>query len=107
MAAFLIACALTMAQPPGPHAAEGARVPAPVAVPDRRPAYRVLRAVDGQTLVVSQWGWTTKVRLIGVAPLQVGGDKKASDTFASRSLTRLFGGRTVHLRYEGNPPLDG
>ena len=102
MVAIFIACALTTAQPPGPHAA-GAGTPAPATVPSERTGFRVLRVTDGQTLVLSTEGRTSSVRLLGVARFGPTGDGRDSDELASRFLTDLLRGQFVYLKYEGEP----
>src|SRR4051812_46824673 len=75
------------------------------AVPPAGASYRVLSAVDGDTLVLSSEGHTTKIRLLGVAPVEAV-SHAAYRTLASKWLMDQFRDRAVHLRHESPPRRD-
>ena len=96
MPAILLLSLFSATEPQAPSAAGGVTAVTANGAAER-PAYKVLRAVDGDTLVLLSWGRTSKVRLIGVAPVVEGRSKKAFDATASRALTDLLGDQSVYL----------
>jgi endonuclease YncB( thermonuclease family) len=102
----LVFALLACADPPGDSAPRPTPDPAPSAGRSARsPAGTVLLVVDPLTLVVRIDDKATRVRLLGVAPM----DHLGADAYraaASRELQSLLEGHAVSLEYEGTPARD-
>jgi micrococcal nuclease len=64
---------------------------------------RVIRVIDGDTIVVSQAGKSVRVRLIGVDCPEAGGRGKPVEWFANESsayVRSLLDGRSVYLEFD-------
>lgn len=71
-----------------------------------QPSYKVLRVVDGDTLVLSMDGKDTKVRLIGVDTPETVHPSKPVQAYgkeASQFLHNLLDGKSVYVEYEPGP----
>ncbi len=80
----------------------------PSARKDDPPASKVVRVVDGDTVVVEVEGKPTTVRLIGVDAPESVHPRKPVERFGAESskfLKGLIGGRSVRLEYEPGPSV--
>lgn len=103
--ALLVACAPGAAPPP--DAALPSASPAPFETPSPEPlpgdAVRVVRVVDGDTIVVALGGRDVRVRLIGVDTPETKHPSVGVQCFgpeASRYLENLVEGKRVRLVYD-------
>src|SRR5262245_31186132 len=99
LVAFLVGVplAILLADPPETTAPK-----IPVKDFSKATAHRVLRVIDGDTIVISLDGKETKVRLIGVDTPETVDFRKPVEAFgkeASRFTSNLLQGKSVYLEY--------